>query len=156
VPPSRGITSSLEIALYFARREWDEAAGAFVDGPGDAQPCLYVFAQRTAGSGDDFIVDSADLLRTEIHVEPAPRIAAQHCGVLRGANAHGRNRALDLVVAVIELGEYAFDDVLPDQAVYPPPAVDTLFARMLRTNPPLPGLMHFGHGPGHPRTPSPS
>jgi len=84
-------------------------------------------------------------MRTEIHVNPPPRIAQQACGLLTGADANARNRALDLAVAVVDLTGYRFGALPHDEDMYPPPDKDSIFARLLRTRPEPPGLMRFGH-----------
>lgn len=139
------ITADLDIALYFARRRWSEADGAFHDVPDQSGASIFVFCERATGSGDQYIFDTTELLRTEIEVQPPPRIANQSCGLLLGANAHAFNRALDLAVAKIDLSEFSFEPVAADDAIYPPPGNDRFFARLLKTQPPPPFLARFGH-----------
>jgi hypothetical protein len=138
------LTYDVRAALYFARRRWSATDSAFVDAIG-GDPCIFVFAQRLEGSGDEFIVDSESVMRTAIHVDVPLRIAQQACGLLTGANARATNRALDLAVAVVDLTAYSFGAVPHDEDMYPPPDKDSLFARLLRTRPEPPGLMRFGH-----------
>jgi hypothetical protein len=138
------VTSDLDTALYFAHRVWNDDAGAFVDAPAASGPCVFIFAERSQGSGDRYITDTDALLRADIHFAPPPRIVQQSCGLLRGSNAHAQNRALDLALALLDLSEFTFDAIPDDEAMYPPPSDDAFFARLLRTNPAPPGLMRFG------------
>jgi hypothetical protein len=136
------ITSSLRVALYFARRRWDEGLQAFRDSDNDA-PCIYVFSES---AHDDFIIDSRALVGgLPQPIAPPPRVLAQSCGLITGASAHATNRAADLVVGVIELDDAVFDGMPDDHEMYPPPDIDMLFSRLLRTHPEPSGLMRFGH-----------
>lgn len=144
------LTSSLDVALYFARRTWSQDAAEFIDAPAHpTAPCVLVFAERPGWSVDEFIIDSAALVRELVHdpIEMTPRVKNQACGLLTGASFQAHNRAADLVIAVIELDEFEFGSVLADSFVFPPPDQDSLFTRMLRTRPEPPGLkaMRFGH-----------
>jgi hypothetical protein len=138
------LTSDVDVALYFARRTWDQTSYRF-ESTG-VSPCIFVFAQRTDGSGDDLIVASASIAATISPPAPLPaRVVNQNCGLVTGAEHSAHNLAADSVVAIIDLRDYKFGRVLSDHHIYPAPAVDPLFERLLRTRPEPPGLLRFGH-----------
>ncbi|HWA53744.1 MAG TPA: FRG domain-containing protein [Solirubrobacterales bacterium] len=135
------LTSSIHVALYFARRTWDEGQQAFRDSDVGAR-CIYIFSESPQ---DEFIIDSTVLVGgLPQPVVPPQRVLAQSCGLVTGASAQATNRAADLVVGVIELDDDTFDGVPDDYAMYPPPHEDSLFSRLLHTRPAPPGLMRFG------------
>ena len=136
------ITSSIDVALYFAGRTWDESLQTFRDGERGAR-CIYLFSERPQ---DEFVVDSAGMLSgLTIPVTPSSRVLAQACGLIVGSNAHALNRAADLVVGVIELADDVTTSIADDYEIYPPAHADALFGRLLHTRPEPPGLMRFGN-----------